>query len=115
MLQFLSDVAFAQSGQSGAGQPSFLELFGMPIALLVIMYLLVLRPQQKKHKQHQELLKNLKAGDEVVTTGGIIARVKSVSDTFVTVDAGSTQLKIQKSNVVGLTEKAGAAAGNQKK
>jgi preprotein translocase subunit YajC len=49
-------------------------------------------------------LANLKAGDEVVTSGGIIGRVKSVADNFVTIDAGSTSLKIMKSHVSGLTK-----------
>ncbi|MFW7378275.1 MAG: preprotein translocase subunit YajC [Oligoflexus sp.] len=105
MLELLSSTAYAQTGQAPGG-PSFFEMFALPIAFLVIMYLLVLRPQHKKHKEHQELLKNLKAGDEVVTTGGIIGRVRSVAEGFVTIDAGgNTQLKIQKHHVSALTSK----------
>lgn len=104
MLEIFVGTAYAQSG--GGSGPGFFEMFALPLAFLVIMYLLVLRPQQKKHKEHQELLRNLKAGDEVVTSGGIIGRVRSVSDAFVTVDAGgSTQLKIQKHHISALTNK----------
>lgn len=95
--------AMAQGAK--AAQPSTLEMFGMPLVFLVVMYLFIIRPQQKKHKEHQELMKTLKSGDEVVTTGGIIGRVKSVSDAFVTIDAGSSQLKVQKNHVTGLMAK----------
>lgn len=103
MLDLFGGTAWAQAAQSGASQPGFLELFGMPLAFLVIMYFLILRPQQKKHRAHQDLVKSLKAGDEVVTSGGIIARIRSVSEGFVTVDTGGTQLKIQKSHISALT------------
>ena len=99
------ETAFAQ-GAKAAGQPSTLELFGMPIVFLVIMYFLIIRPQQKKQKEQQELVKNLKAGDEVVTTGGIIGRIRAVSDNFVTLDSGSnSQIKVQKHHVTGLSLK----------
>jgi preprotein translocase subunit YajC len=111
MIGFFETVAFAQAAKEAPQQPGFVELIGMPLAFLVIMYLLVLRPQQKRQRSHQELLSKLKAGDEVVTTGGIIARIKSVSDQFVTVDAGgSTVLKVQKQHIAGFTEKANTAA-----
>ena len=100
--------AMAQGAQ-GSAQPSMIELFGMPMVFLLIMYFFIIRPQTKKQKEHQELLKGLKSGDEVVTTGGIIGRVKNVSDTFVTIDAGSTQLKIQKNHVTGLSLKPAVA------
>ena len=97
--------ALAQGGGAPA-QPSTLEMFGMPLVFLVVMYFFIIRPQQKKHKAHQELMKTLKSGDEVVTTGGIIGRVRSVSDAFVTLEAGAnTQLKVQKAHVTAMMTK----------
>ena len=101
-----SDIAMAQSAAAGEA-PSTLEVFGPPALMLVLAYFVFLRPQVKKQKDHQNLLKELKAGDEVVTSGGIIGRVKSLSDLFVTIDVGgNSTLKIQKSHVASLTPKA---------
>ena len=71
--------AYAQVGPVG-GSEMFMQL--LPFVLIfVIMYLLILRPQQKRQKQHQEMLKNVRRGDTVVTSGGLIGRVtKKVED-----------------------------------
>ncbi len=104
MNAFLMDTAYAQGATSGA-QPSMLEILVMPLAFLVIMYFLVIRPQQKRQKDQMNLLNSLKVGDEVVTSGGILGRIKSVADQFVTLDAGvNTVLKIQKSHISATTK-----------
>src|SRR6202158_2224189 len=50
------------------------------ILIFVIMYFLILRPQQKRAKQHQELIKNLRRGDTVITSGGLVGKVTKVVD-----------------------------------
>ena len=50
------------------------------ILIFVIMYFLILRPQQKRVKQHQEMVKNVRRGDTVVTSGGVIGKVTKVTD-----------------------------------
>src|ERR1700709_1067144 len=50
------------------------------ILIFVIMYFLILRPQQKRSKQHQELVKNLRRGDTIITSGGLIGKVTKVLD-----------------------------------
>ena len=52
----------------------------MMAIIFVIMYVLMIRPQQKRVKQHQEMVKNLRRGDSVVTTGGIVGKVTKVVD-----------------------------------
>ena len=71
--------AYAQFGGAG-GSDMMMSL--LPFVLIfVIMYLLILRPQQKRQKQHQEMLKNIRRGDTIVTSGGLIGRVtKKVDD-----------------------------------
>jgi preprotein translocase subunit YajC len=83
-----------------------LEMLALPAVFILIMYFLIIRPQTKKQKEHMKLVSELKAGDEVITSGGIIGRVKSVADTFITLDIGSNvALKIAKNHVTSLTEK----------
>lgn len=78
----------------------------MPVGFLAIMYFFMIRPQQKRARDHQSFITNLKAGDEVVTTGGIIGRIKTVQDTFVSIEvAANTVIKVIKSEVSGLTQK----------
>jgi preprotein translocase subunit YajC len=114
MLHLLlsATTALAQQADGAAAKgPSMVEMLAMPAGFLLIMYFLIIRPQQKKAKEHSDLLVNLKAGDEVVTTGGIIGKIRSVAETFVTIDvASNTSIKVLKNNVTGLT-KAPAAAG----
>jgi preprotein translocase subunit YajC len=92
--------------QAVAQQPSMLEMLVLPAVFILIMYFLIIRPQAKKQKDHLKLISELKAGDEVITSGGIIARIKSVADNFVSLDVGSNMtLKVVKSHVTAHTEK----------
>ena len=50
------------------------------VLIFVIMYFLILRPQQKRAKQHQEMVKNLRRGDNVITSGGLVGKVTKVVD-----------------------------------
>ncbi|RZA16026.1 MAG: preprotein translocase subunit YajC [Proteobacteria bacterium] len=101
-LQLLTDVAYADATSGGKPTPSIIELLAMPAALLAIMYLFVIRPQQKKAKDQLALIQGLKVGDEVVTTGGIFGRVKSIAADFVTLEANAnTSFKIQKNHIQG--------------
>ena len=79
--------AFAQSnplsslfGGAGGDSASMLTSFMPLILIIVIMYFLILRPQQKKVKDHAELVKNIRRGDTVVTTGGLVGKVTKVVD-----------------------------------
>ena len=70
--------AFAQGSPMGSDS---LLVTMLPFALIfVIMYFLILRPQQKRVKEHQELVKNLRRGDTVVTSGGLVGKVTKVVD-----------------------------------
>ena len=72
--------AFAQSA-GDAGATGVLGSMLIPMVLVFgIMYLLIIRPQQRRAKAHQELIKNVRRGDTVVTSGGMIAKVSKVVD-----------------------------------
>ena len=70
--------AFAQGAAAG-GTDMIVSLLPF-IAIFVIMYFLILRPQQKRAKQHQDMVKNVRRGDNVVTSGGLIGKVTKVVD-----------------------------------
>lgn len=69
--------AYAQSVGGDGGMLMSLLPF---ILIFVIMYFLILRPQQKRVKQHQEMVKNVRRGDTVVTSGGLVGKVTKVTD-----------------------------------
>jgi preprotein translocase subunit YajC len=71
--------AYAQGSPFG-GDGSMVTTLLPFVLIFVIMYFLILRPQQKRVKQHQELVKNLRRGDTVVTNGGLIGKVTKVVD-----------------------------------
>lgn len=86
--------------------PSFLEVLILPLGLLVIMYFFIIRPQARKAREHTALLQNLKVGEEVVTSGGIIGRIKAIADSFVTLEVGSNVcLKVVINNISGYTKR----------
>jgi preprotein translocase subunit YajC len=75
--------AFAQGGSlfGGAGGEGSMLMSLLPFVLIfVIMYFLILRPQQKRVKTHQEMVKNVRRGDTVITNGGLIGKVTKVVD-----------------------------------
>ncbi|MDL2313479.1 preprotein translocase subunit YajC [Desulfovibrio sp. OttesenSCG-928-C14] len=87
-----SSIAYAMggAGQPGAdaGPAAMISSF-MPIVLIIVVfYFLMIRPQQKKAKEHREMLNNLKKGDPVVTNGGMHGRIVDFVDDNVVVDLG---------------------------
>ena len=72
---------------SDAQEPSALG-FLLPIFILVLMYFILIRPQSKKLKEHKQMITELKVGDEVATSGGILGKVLKVGESFI-------QLKIK--------------------
>jgi preprotein translocase subunit YajC len=74
--------------------------------ILVMFYFMLIRPQQKRAREHQALLSKLSAGDEVVTSGGVLGRVTEVGDTFITLEvADGVRIKVQKVQITQLVPK----------
>jgi len=91
----------AVSQQTAApARPSTFETL-MPFVLMFgVMYLLILRPQQKKMKEQQQMLASLASGDDVVTSSGILGRVKEVSEKVITLEvANNVQMKFVRSQI----------------
>jgi len=79
------DIAFAQATPAPSGPSTMVSL--LPLVLIfVIFYFLLIRPQQKKGKDHREMLSQLKKNDEVLTAGGMYGKVVALTDTVVTLE-----------------------------
>jgi preprotein translocase subunit YajC len=76
---------------------------GMIAFMIVIFYVMLIRPQQKQAKQQAELIKGLKKGDKVVTSSGIIGVVTGIQDNAVTLRSADTKLEVQKSSITQVT------------
>lgn len=84
-----------------------IKFLGMMAMLFVVMYLVMIRPQQKKAKEHASLMKTLRPGDKILTSGGVVGVVISVKERTVTLRSADTKLEIIKSAVSEITERAG--------
>ena len=93
--------------QSAGGFGSFIIQLAPLFLIFGVFYFLIIVPQRKRQQQLQATISALKAGDRVVTTGGIIATVQSVRDTTLVVrSADKTMLEISRAAVTGLYEEA---------
>lgn len=87
------------AGSAGAPPPWLnFVLFG---GMIVFMWLFIIRPNAKRQKEHKAFLESLVPGKEVVTSSGLIGKVTSVADTTVTLDLGTTSVRVLKSAVSG--------------
>ena len=97
---FLISTAYAQTAApaAAAGDNSFLFIM---IPMFVIMYFLMIRPQQKRAKEQKALIAGVAKGDEVVTVGGIIGRITKLGESSVHIETGANvELQIQRSAIV---------------
>jgi preprotein translocase subunit YajC len=72
--------AYAQAAGAAGGSGGFLASMLPLIAIFVIFYFLLIRPQQKRAKEHKLMVENLRRGDQVVTSGGVLAKVTKVAE-----------------------------------
>lgn len=89
-------------GQAGAegGQAGGFTAFVPLILMFVIFYFLLIRPQQKKAKEHQNMINSLKKGDKIITSGGIHGTIVSLDDTSVNLEiADKVTIRINRGNV----------------
>ena len=97
------NTAYAQSANPGVLDS--LTSGGMPIFIImfVVMYFVMIRPQQKRAKEQKEMMDALGKGDEVVTAGGVLGKVVKVAEAYVTLEvANGTEIVVQKSAIVTL-------------
>lgn len=97
--------AYAQAAGAAPGSADFLIQFAPFILIFVIMYFLLIRPQQRKAKEQRDMLKNLRRGDVVVMQGGLIGKiVKVVDENELLLDVGDGTAKVQVRVASGLVQ-----------
>ena len=96
----ITDLIFAETASGGSSIMSTMLMFG---AMFAILYFVLIRPQQKQQKKHQDLLASLKRGDEVILSSGIMGKVFAVEERVVIIEINDkTRLKVLKVAVQGL-------------
>ena len=92
-MDFFINQAWAQAGGQANAFTSFLPL----IVIFVLFYFLLIRPQQKRAKEHKKMVDELAEGQEVVTAGGVLGKVASVNNDWITLEVSDgVSLKVQR-------------------
>jgi len=96
------DIAFAQAAPGGTGPGPLVTLIPF-VLIFVIMYFMVIRPQQRRSKEHQEMLNRLKKNDEVMTSGGIYGKVVDLKETVVTLEvAPNVRIRVHRPQIAAV-------------
>ncbi len=102
---FLISDAMADGAAAAPQGDPLMQL--LPLVLLfIVFYFLLIRPQQKKVKEHKKLVESLKKGDEVVTYGGVAGKIRDLGDVFVDVEiADNVVVKVERQNIARVLPK----------
>ena len=105
--------AYAQAAAPAAGGAAAFAQFVPLILVFLIMYFLIMRPQQKKMRLHREMIAALKKGDNVITQGGIIGKVVAVRDDEVEVEiAQGVRIRVVRATIAQVVNRAAPVAAN---
>ncbi len=101
-MDFFISNAYAQAA---TGSESLLSLLPL-VFIFVVFYFLLIRPQQKRQKEHREMVQELKTGEEVTTAGGLLGKITEVKDSFVKIEvAPNVVLTVQKHTISAVMPK----------
>ncbi|MDH5613250.1 MAG: preprotein translocase subunit YajC [Gammaproteobacteria bacterium] len=105
MSFFISD-ALAEAAPAAATQADPLASLILPIGLVVLFYFFLIRPQSKRQKEHKEMVAGLQKGEEVITSGGLLGKVTSISENFVTLEISrDVTIHVQKNSIQAVMPK----------
>lgn len=105
---FFESIAHAMGPTPGGGQAGATDMlvqFVPLILMFVIFWFLLIRPQQKRAKEHKIMLENLKRGDYVVTSGGMIGRILEIDADAMLLECGESKLRMTRGAIAGLYSK----------
>jgi len=105
-MSFFIEDALAEGGAAAAQAPDIVSQLMVFGGIFLIFYLLFIRPQNKKMKEHQEMVNTLAKGDEVVTNGGVLGKVVNLHDSFVSIEVSrDIIINVQRSAVSAIQPK----------
>jgi preprotein translocase subunit YajC len=112
MMHFDPILWLAQASQGTQANPTAqtLQMLGTFAVLGVIFYFLMIRPQQTKAREHAAILKTLKPGDRILTSGGLLGIVISVKEKSVSIRSADSKLEVLKSAISEIVEKSASAS-----
>lgn len=105
------DIAYAMGQAGGAAAQGGGGLLATPLfpilLMLGVMWFFLIRPQQKKQKEHREMISNLKKGDRIITSGGLYGRITGLTDSTLTLEiADKVRVKVSRAHIGGLAQAA---------
>jgi len=100
------ELAYAMGAPGGGGgQGSSFMTFLPIIFIFVIFYFLLIRPQQKRAKEHRTLLETIKTGEYILTSGGIYGRITGIKDNIITLEiSDKVRVKVNRGNIAGVVK-----------
>ncbi len=105
-MSFFIEDAFAEGAAAVGATPNLISQLLVFGGIFVIFYLLFIRPQNKKMKEHQAMVDSLKKGDEIVTNGGVLGKIVGLHDSFVTIEVSNdVKLNIQRASIATIQPK----------
>ncbi len=121
LAPLLPALLLAQTAPASGGGSSLTPFLVQFVLIVAIIYFIMVRPQQRQRKKHEESLKALKRGDEVVTTGGIVGEVVHIKETAkdgganrlddrVTIKSGESRLVVERGRIARITGAAGTSS-----
>lgn len=113
------DIAYAMGTAGGAAAQGPGGIFSSPIVPIVmmigIMWFFLIRPQQKKQKEHREMMASLKKGDRIITSGGLHGRITGMTEATLTLEiADKVRVKVSRGHVAGVAQASSQGAPKEK-
>ena len=98
--------AYAQTAPAAAGSTESTLFTLAPLVLMfVVLYFIMIRPQMKRQKEHKAMIEALAKGDEIVTAGGLLGKVTKLGESYVSIEAGNSELMVQRTAIVQVLPK----------
>ena len=111
-MSFLIENAHAAAPAAGQGDPLSGMLFF--VGMLALMYFLLIRPQQKRAKEHKKMVEAIAKGDEIVTNGGMLGKITEVGEQYISIEiANNIEVKLQRQAIATVLPKGSIKAAKK--